>query len=56
MLPGVWSQDARMFAVNSPGANDAFRWSMFTQSAVVAASSCRLIAEKARATTDQVCA
>ena len=34
---------ARMYAVMSPGANaTARRWSMFTQSGVVAGSSCRL--------------
>ena len=44
---GVRSQMARMFAVMSPGAKAVpRRWSMFTQSGVVAASSCRLNAQR----------
>ena len=42
---GVRSQAARTYAARSPGANVAHgRWSMFTQSGVVAGSSCRLSA------------
>ena len=55
----VWpsSQPARRYSNISPGANDATRrWSIFTQSGVVAASSRRLNATNASAMTDHVCA
>ena len=54
---GSMSQVARRYAIMSPGAKAApRRWSMSTKSGAAAGSSCRLIAAKAPAMTDQVCA